>query len=205
MRGAIVLAGGRSERFGGNKALIKLGKKPLLLHVIDRLSGLVSETAVVIGARDDVGRYTPLLPPTAIVLKDVAEGMGPLAGILRGMQGIRSNCVLVLPCDSPFVNGEVLAYLFESLGGSDAAIPRWPNGNVEPLHAVYRASSAAPAAREALERGELLIVDMIKRLEKVVYVDTETIKVLDPGLMTFFNINSRGDLEAARGLMESLN
>lgn len=202
MRGAVVLAGGTSKRLGGNKALIRLGDRPLLLHVVERVSELVSETVVVIGARDDADRYASVLPSTVMVLKDVVEGKGPLAGVLTGMQGTRSNHVLVLPCDSPFVKREVLRYLFESVEGSDAAVPRWPNGNIEPLHAVYRASSAAPAARDALGRGELFIRDMIRRLERVVYVDTETIRGLDPGLTTFFNINSQEDLQAARRLIE---
>ncbi|MEM2936447.1 MAG: molybdenum cofactor guanylyltransferase, partial [Candidatus Bathyarchaeia archaeon] len=117
----------------GNKALIKLGDKPLLLHVTERIRGLTQETVVVIGKNDNLADYKSFLPPSITILKDIVTGMGPLAGILTGMQNMHSEYAVVLPCDSPFIKGEVLTYLFKMAQGVDAAIPRWPNGNIEPL------------------------------------------------------------------------
>jgi len=197
MWGALILAGGKSRRMKGNKALIKLGDKPLLLHVIERVRGLTQETVVVVGKNDDLADYESFLPPSVTILRDIVKGMGPLAGILTGMQNMRSEYVVVLPCDSPFIKREVLMYLFKMAQGADAAIPRWPNGNIEPLHAVYRVSAAIPATKAALERRELFILDMIKRLDRVIYVDTEEIRKIDEELVTFFNINTQEDLIVA--------
>ncbi len=200
MWGALILAGGKSRRMKGNKALIKLGGKPLLLHLTERIRGLTQETVVVVGKNDNLADYKSFLPPSVTILRDIVKGMGPLAGILTGMQNMRSEYAVVLPCDSPFIKRKVLTYLFKMVQGADAAIPRWPNGNIEPLHAVYRVSAAIPAARAALERRELFILDMIKRLDRVVYVDTNEIRKIDEELMTFFNINTQEDLIVAEKL-----
>jgi len=197
MWGALILAGGKSRRMQGNKALIKLGGKPLLLHVTERIRGLTQETVVVVGKNDNLADYESFLPPSINILRDTVTGMGPLAGILTGMQNMRSEYAVVLPCDSPFIKREVLTYLFKMAQGADAAIPRWPNGNIEPLHAVYRVSAAIPATKAALERRELFILDMIKRLDRVIYVDTEEIRKIDEELVTFFNINTQEDLIVA--------
>jgi molybdopterin-guanine dinucleotide biosynthesis protein A len=204
MWGVLILAGGKSRRIKGNKALIKLGDKPLLLHVTEGVLGLTREIVVVIGKNEEVNRYARLLPSTVTISKDVVCGKGPLAGIFTGMQCMRSKYALVLPCDSPFIKGEVLKYLITRAQGADAAIPRWPNGYVEPLHAVYKVSSAVPAAEAALKKEELFIVDMIKRLNKVVYVSTHEIKKFDQELITFFNINSREDLKTAELLKSEM-
>jgi len=204
MWGALILAGGKSKRIKENKALIRLGDKPLLLYVIEKIRELTQETVVVVGKNDNLADYRSFLPPSVTILKDTVTGMGPLAGILTGMQNMRSEYAVVLPCDSPFIKREVLTYLFRMVQGADAAIPRWPNGNIEPLHAVYRVSAAIPAAKAALERRELFILDMIKRLNRVVYVDTEEIRKIDEELMTFFNINTQEDLIAAEKISSKM-
>lgn len=195
--GVLVLAGGRSERLKENKALIRLGGKPLLLHVVERVLDLTNEIIVAVGKNDELSAYTRILPPTVIVVKDAVEGKGPLAGIFAGMKSMRSKYALVLSCDSPFIKKEVLMYLLHKVQKADAAIPQWSNGNIEPLHAGYKICSALTATETALEKSELFIRDMIKRLGKVIYVSTEEIRKLDPTLITFFNINSPEDLKAA--------
>ena len=136
MWGTIILAGGRSKRMKEDKVLMKLGDKPLLLHIVEKVLGLTRETIVVVGKNDDLKKYSSLLPLTVTLLRDNVEGIGPLAGMLTGMRSTQSKYALVLPCDSPFVNRKVLKYLLNKTQGVDATIPQWPNGQIEPLHAV---------------------------------------------------------------------
>lgn len=203
MWGALILAGGKSRRMKGNKSLIKLGDKPLLLHVTEKILGLAGEIVVVIGKNDVLRKYAAILPSTVTILSDVVEGKGPLAGILTGMQNMHSEYAVVLPSDSPFIEKEALKHLFDKAWGADAAIPRWPNGYIEPLHAVYKISSAVTAAETALRKEELLILDMIKRLKKVVYVSTDNLRKFDRELVTFFNINRQEDLRTATEILKS--
>lgn len=204
MLGALILAGGESRRMGENKALVKFDDKPLLLHVVEKVMPTTREIKVVIGKNDKLYDYAAILPSSVKILKDAVSGKGPLAGILTGMQNMRSEYAMVLPCDSPFVKREVLEHLVRRCQGTDAAIPRWPNGNIEPLHAVYRISSSLPAAKTALRKKELLVIDMIKRLDKVIYVSTDELRKFDQNLVTFFNINSQEDLKAAEILKSKM-
>lgn len=91
--------------------------------------------------------------------------------------------------------------LFEKAVGSDAAIPRWPNGDLEPLQSVYKVGKALPAAKLALGQGAFRMVDMIKQLRRVTYVPVREIKRLDGDLVTFFNVNTEGDLVAAEAAL----
>jgi len=204
MQGALILAGGKSRRIKGNKALIRLGDKPLLLHVVEKVFESTHETVVVIGKNDKLDKYASFLPSKVTILKDTMEGKGPLVGIVTGMQKMRSEYTVILPCDSPFIKREVIGHLFKRAQGADAAIPRWPNGNIEPLHAVYKILTSISAAETALRKDELLIVDMIKRLDKVVYVNTDELKNFDQELITFFNINNQEDLKTAKKLKSKM-
>ncbi len=203
MLGALVLAGGKSQRMKENKILTMLGDKPLLLHVIEKILGIASEVVVVVGKNDELEKYAAILPSQVTIVKDNVEGKGPLMGILTGMQKMHSEYAVVLPCDSPFIKKEVLEHLFNKAQGADAAIPRWPNGNIEPLHTIYKISSTISAAEAALKADELLILDMIKRLKKVVYLNTNNLRKFDQDLVTFFNINRQEDFRNAINILNS--
>jgi molybdopterin-guanine dinucleotide biosynthesis protein A len=201
--GALILTGGKSNRMKENKAFMTLGGKPLILHVIDKVAGLTCEIIVVSGKNDDLKRYTNILPSTVTLLKDSIEDKGPLAGMLTGMKSMRSKYALVLPCDTPFIESKVIAHLMKLTQKSDVVIPRWPNGNIEPLFAFYNISSTLPIIQNALCKGELFVLYMVKQIDKLVYVDVDEIKKLDTKLTTFFNINSREDLKAAEILLSN--
>lgn len=199
-RGAVVLAGGRGSRLGLNKALVKLKGRPLIDYVVKAAMEAVDELVIAIGFDDDPARYASFLPRGARVVKDPRGIQSPLAGMLAGMKVLASRRAVVLPCDSPFINVGVLNHLFKICETSDAAIPRWPNGYIEPLHSVYNAHSAVPAIEASIKAGELKVSMMIQRLKKVVYVPVGDLKSYDPKLLTFLNINTKEDLKKAESL-----
>lgn len=102
----------------------------------------------------------------------------------------------------PFVSRETISLLFELCTGKAAVIPRWPNGNVEPLHAVYHTKMAFEAAKAAVAEGKLHMRAMIENLRGVRYVSTLVIQQLDPELRTFFNINTFADLKMATAMVK---
>jgi molybdopterin-guanine dinucleotide biosynthesis protein A len=203
VRGALLLAGGRSKRFGRNKAFVKVGGRPLLLHVLDAAVGVADEIVVAIGREQHVDSYTGLIPEYVRVLKDTPREKSPLVGIITGFEVMKSEYSLVLSCDTPFVKQRVLKYLFKRADRSDAAIPRWMSGELEPLQSVYRVMSALPAAKLALHERGFRNVDMIKRLRRVTYVPVSVLKRFDSDLITFFNVNTRTDLRRASRIHSS--
>jgi len=201
MKTAIVLSGGKSSRFGENKALKKLKGKPLVCYAIDKLLEASYKVILVIGANDRISDFSRILPSSIIITKDELVGYGPLAGILAGMKKVITSYTAVLPCDSPFIKPEVIDFLFDNVKHHEAIIPRWPNGYIEPLHAVYRVKPALKAIKEAISKKELYIVDMIRRLKRVKYVSTNELKLYDKDLLTFFNINTKNDFKKAKEII----
>jgi molybdopterin-guanine dinucleotide biosynthesis protein A len=102
----------------------------------------------------------------------------------------------------PFVSGNVLELLFSVSAAKDAVVPRWANGYIEPLQAVYRTASAREASIEAVSKGETRMKSMIALLKQVRYVSTIVIQKIDPDLCTFFNVNTLSDLRKAESLMK---
>ena len=200
----VILAGGFSKRFGEDKALLKLAKKPLILHILDRIITITDAAIVVVSSKNQVEHYSRILPTTVEIVKDEYEIRTPLVGAMTGFKHAKGKYTLLLPCDTPFVSRSVAALLLKLCIDRDAAIPRWPNGYLEPLHAAYATKSALTAARTTLEKEQLNMRSMIETLDNVHYVNVNTIKKIDPKLMTFFNINTQGDLRRAEKAMQNL-
>jgi molybdopterin-guanine dinucleotide biosynthesis protein A len=200
-RAAIILAGGESSRFGSNKALELLAGKPLVCHVAERLSSVAGEILVVIGYHESRAGYEAVLPSSVRIMNDGQEGKTPLIGIVTGLQAAKSEYALICACDVPFVKEEVVELLFQRASGVDAAIPKWNKGHIEPLEAVYRVASTLKAAQETLALTGLPLRVMIGKLAQVVYVSVEDeIGRVNPDLRTFFNVNTREDMERAEEL-----
>jgi molybdopterin-guanine dinucleotide biosynthesis protein A len=201
-RSAIVLAGGFSSRFGQDKGILEIASKPLIKHVIDAVSPVVDETIVVTNSQDRTAKYAKVVATDVRFAIDSCESEGPLIGALTGFRFAHGKYALLLPFDTPFVSREVVSLLFELCLNKAAVIPRWPNEQIEPLHAVYQAKLALEAAKSAVSEGKLTMRAMIEKLRGVRYVSTLVIQQVDPGLKTFFNINTPSDLKKAMAMVK---
>lgn len=201
-RSAIVLAGGFSSRFGQDKGILELANKPLIRHVVDAVSAVVDETVVVTNSQERVTKYAEVTRSDVKFAVDVCESQSPLIGALTGFGVAQGKYSLLLPFDTPFVSCEVVSLLFELCVNRAAVIPRWPTGNIEPLHAVYLTAQALEAAKSAVAEEKLNLRAMIEKLRGVRYVSTLVIQQLDPELRTFFNINTPADLEKAIAMVK---
>lgn len=197
-RTAIILAGGPPGGFGSDKGLANLASKPLISHVIERIKNLVDEIVICVKSSNQQSHYAPVIPEGSRIIVDL-EGFPecPLTGAMTGLSNSRGEYSIILPCDTPFISRRVVDLMFEIAVGVDAVVPRWPDGRIEPLHAVYKTRRALDSAREALSRGELRMESMIHRLRMVRYLSTIVIKEIDPKLLTFFNVNTPLDLRRA--------
>jgi molybdopterin-guanine dinucleotide biosynthesis protein A len=201
-RSAIVLAGGVSSRFGQDKGTLEIANKPLIRHVLDAVNPLVDEKIVVTSSQERVAKYAKIVPSDVRFAVDLCELKGPLIGALTGFESARGKYALLLPFDTPFVSREVVSLLFELCFGKAAAIPRWPNEQIEPLHAVYQTKLALEASKIAVGEGKLNVRAMIEKLRGVRYVSTLVIQQLDPEFKTFFNVNTPVDLKKAVAMVK---
>lgn len=202
MRSGVILAGGFSRRLGTNKAFVRLGNKPMIRWIHDAVQPAVSEIIVVINQMHIAEDYSGRLPGNVRIVKDAYPGQTPVIGIYTGMMSVRSDYSFITACDSPFIQPGIIRRLFEAADGYDAAIPKWSDGHIEPLVSVYKAETTQRAAQEAHKKGELSNADIIKRLDHVVYVGVEDdLKKFDSELFSFFNINTRAELQKAVDLV----
>jgi molybdopterin-guanine dinucleotide biosynthesis protein A len=200
-RTAVVLAGGRSTRFGDeDKAVADLAGAPMIRRVVDRVVPAVD--AVVINCRAAQREAIAAALDGAAVPVTFAEDdypdEGPMAGMATGLRAVESEYALVVACDMPFVDPGFVDYLFERAAGHDAAVPR-PEQWFETTHAVYRAAAMAEACESALAEGEERIVAPLFDLDFVV-VDADEVRD-HATTHTFENCNTREDFaDAARRL-----
>lgn len=117
----VLLAGGQARRMGGvDKGLVELAGRPMVAHVIARLGPQVA--ALVVNANRNRERYAGL---GVEVVADTIEGyLGPLAGLLAGMEAAETELVVTAPCDSPFVPPDLVERLVAGLdaAGADLAV-----------------------------------------------------------------------------------
>ena len=197
---AIILAGGFSKRFGRDKGLVKLKGKALVMYLLEKVAKVVDEKVIVVGSEAQRDAFSPLLEHVTDVIVDKYNGHGPLIGALTGFETVQSEYSLLLPCDTPFLSSGIAALLLDCCIGRSAAIPRWPNGWIEPLQAAYHTKSAIIATKKALDQGKMDMLSMIKYLRGIRYISTVVLQKLDSELLTFFNINTFEDLKKAESL-----
>jgi len=191
---AIILAGGKGKRMGyREKSLMDINGEPLITYVTRSLENIIDE--IIISVRDEEqGKLLGLVLPGYTYAFDSYENTGPLAGILSGLLLCRNEFCFIVACDMPFINENVVKMLFRRSEDHDAAIPRWEDGFLEPLHAVYRCKPMIFETKKALEAGETIILAPIFKL-KVDFVEIDEIRKIDPDLRTFININTPEDMD----------
>ena len=196
-KSAVILAGGFSRRFGSDKGLVLLRNKPLVRHVIDKVSPTVDEVLVVVSSKEQKKTFEPVVGNEANIIIDKDDSQSPLVGAITGFKIAKGEYTLLLPCDAPLVSTRILQFLLDMCINKRAVIPRWPNGYIEPLQAVYHTQSALTAAKTALKQGHMNMRSMIENLRGVRYVSTTVLEQLEPRLVTFFNVNTSQDLKKA--------
>jgi molybdenum cofactor guanylyltransferase len=201
-RSVVILAGGSSKGFSGDKGVLDLAGKPLLRHVVDAVKGLADEVIVVTSTQERADVYAKLVPPNVRFVTDAEESSGPLVAALTGFEAAQGEYSLLLPYDSPFVNIDVATLLFECSGGKSAVVPRWTNSQIDPLHAVYNTKKGLEAARRALAEGEMDLAVMVCGMHGVRYMSTLVLEQIDPDLKTFFCVNTPLDLKKANAMLK---
>jgi molybdopterin-guanine dinucleotide biosynthesis protein A len=198
----ILLAGGRSSRMGGReKALLDIGGKPMLLHVLSRLRPQVGRVAI--NANGDPARFSGFCLP---VVPDSIEGYaGPLAGLHAGLAWARretpdARYVASVPVDSPFVPDDLVARLKSALVAADAPCAiaaskreRYPVAGLWRIELVDDLAAALQDDVRALHR----FADM----HRCAVVDFPLQDAGRAQVDPFFNVNSPADLDKARTLL----
>ena len=189
----IILAGGASSRFGFNKALLKIGDLPLVERVAKRLHSVVDDLVLVTNLPEQFG----FLGLTTV--GDIHRGIGTLGGLHAGLNAIRTRYGIVVGCDMPFLNPDLLRYMVSVRDQADVIMPRIGR-YYEPLHAVY-ARQCLPIIEQSIKAGERRVLRACDGLH-IKYVDEEEIARYDPHHLSFFNVNTPDDLRKMNEMLQ---
>ena len=194
---ALILAGGASKRFGQPKALIDMAGRPLIARVAAAIASLTDETIVSVADRALEERIRSILP-RAVFARDVRPGRGPIEGFHRGFRAATGDLLLVAPCDAPFLQPPLYRLLLDVLEEHDAAVPKFEV--LDPVRAVYRRASVLEVLAASPEvASPSALVDRLH----CVFVGPDRIRAVDPGLVSFFDMNTHADLDEALQRMGS--
>ena len=190
----VILAGGQSRRMGQNKALMRLGNEPLIVHVIRQMESVTDELLLITNEPD---LYTSLKLP---IYPDILPDMGALGGLHAGLSYAANSTVICVGCDMPLLQSNLLSHLVALLGSYDAVVPcvqavDRPSPVFQTLSAVY-SKRCLPVIDEMLAVGELRVHALYDRIDARI-VQPHEWREFDPRGLSFFNINTPEDFEKA--------
>ncbi len=191
----IVLAGGMSRRLGRDKAVEAIGGQSLISRVLDGLSHVADELVVVVNNQERAEELP--LPDSVVVAVDIYPDTGSLGGIFTGLSASTNEWGIVVACDMPFLNLELLGYLLSLRNSHDLVVPVIEH-RLEPTHAAY-SRVCLPAIETRLRANDLKIAKFFDDV-RAKYVSQRHVEEFDPSKLSFFNINTEEDLTRARML-----
>jgi len=194
---AVVLAGGKSKRFGSNKAEIMLKDKKLIDYTLEKIKSKFKKI-IIVSNNLNFSNYT--------TIKDCIDGqLGPLAGVLSAMKwakinGDVFNWIVTFPCDTPFFNISLIEKFKKVSKAQDSKLYFAKAKNKR--HNIFGLWSLDLI--DQLE--EDLLVNSIRKVEDWANkIGVRTINFENEKYDTFFNINTKEDLKYASELFEKIN
>lgn len=197
---SIILAGGKSKRFGQPKFNVKLKSKPLILYVMKKIYSISSEIIISVKFEWQKGLIERILMRNGLQEKivftiDDPEIPGILSGVKSALMKCKGSLAFITGCDLPFISPKTVKWLVNNIDNYDAIVPLWKNGFIEPLYSVYRVEPALKAIEKTIVNNDFSMRGLLKQIH-VKYVSAEYLEELASNPI-FFNINTKKDLVKA--------
>ncbi len=187
---ALILAGGKSSRMGSDKALVDYQGKPMLLSVY-QVAAACTEQVYILTPWSD--RYQSILPPDCQYLVESQPGKGPVNGLYQGLEQISADWILLLACDLPLLDVEILQSWINKLPqipASTLALVPQRSQIWEPMCGFYR-KEVKTELDIFLKMGKRSFQELLSG------IDVEALNVDEKTSLMLFNCNSPGDLESS--------
>ena len=195
----VILAGGKSSRFGEDKSTAKLGNKTLLDHTVSKIENEFNEILVISNNKDFNFKNNKIY-----IVEDCIEGqLGPLVGILTAMKWVTKNkknykWIASFPCDTPFFDIKLISELKIKVKETSKKLI-FLNSNKK-RHNIFGLWS--------LDLIEILEKDIKSSFRKVELwadkVGYENININEEKFDRFLNINTKKDLEKAKENLDKI-
>ncbi|TAL09933.1 MAG: molybdenum cofactor guanylyltransferase [Nitrospirae bacterium] len=187
----LIIAGGKSRRLGIDKRFLDLGGRTCIQRVLDAYRGIFDEILVVADAVE------PFQSLGLRVVVDLIPGRAALGGLYTGLHYAASERVFAAAADMPWIAPAAIRIVLDQSLAGDIVIPDL-DGKLQPMHAVY-AKACLPFLRTLVEAGTLKVQELCNCPElRVRRIPRSAFTAADPGLRSFFNINTPDDLAQAK-------
>ncbi len=189
----VILVGGKGRRLGKDKTNLSINGEIILGRTFSILERVFAVEPLLIGDKQINGFNT---------IKDVVKDAGPLGGLYTAFFNTEEQFVFLTACDMPFINEQLLMYMYGNLDKSvDIYIPR-VGSYIELLFAFYN-RRLFTKVKQSIELKEFPL-RLLLRNSKVQYLKENEIVRFDRELTTFFNVNTKED-EAKLGFLAKLH
>jgi len=190
----VVLAGGRSRRFGANKALAAWEGATLIEAVVNSMLEILPRVLVVTKNSSELAF---LKRKRVRIIEDACLEGHPMGGLFTALRGLKTGHAFVAACDMPFIRRELIEALWRSRADYDAVIPVWKDVR-QPLCGVY-ARGCLGMIRSSIDSDMLGISRLFDDLRTRFMLEPE-IADIDPQGLSFMDIDTCEDYERAKGL-----
>lgn len=184
---------------GSDKALLPMpGREqvPFVAHLTELLTTLCSEVVLVTRDEEQAATYTKYLvvqePNPVRIVNDKVPAAGPLMGLFSGLSTLQTSHALVTAVDMPFVQKEMLCFLLSHPLDEELLVPVVDNVP-QVLLAIYP-RTLLPLLEACLQRGRRDLRSLLE-IAPVHYINETQLRKVDPGLRSFVNVNTPGDLQ----------
>ncbi len=177
---ALILAGGKSSRFGSDKSLLILNQKLIVQHLVECCSSFADEVLIVSNQDAKFGL------PGIRELHDIYPDMGPLGGIHAGLCAAKNDYIFVSACDMPFFDEFLAKCMLSQLDEYQAVLPYYQN-KYEPLFSALRRDKALSVTEYLLQHNKKRMMLLFEQLETYCWECTKEEHE------NFYNINYRED------------
>ncbi|TAJ99667.1 MAG: molybdenum cofactor guanylyltransferase [Chloroflexota bacterium] len=191
----IVLAGGRSTRFGADKLAVEVDGRPLLHHAIEAVAAVVSQVIVVASPGTDPALPADLEARVRVVHDPQSFG-GPLVGLVAALGEADAPIALVVGGDMPRMVPLVLRRLVATIGPGRPAVSLEIPGRIHPLPMALDVLVAGRAAATVLERGGRALRELLAEVGAI-SIPAPVWLALDPAGATIVDIDRPTDLGSA--------
>lgn len=190
----VVLAGGKSLRFGEDKSQVKLNNKSLIDHILSEILTEFKELLIVSNNSIEFNKSEKIS-----IISDFKNNLGPLGGVLTAMKWIKDNnkdyqWISTFPTDTPFFKKQILKDFHDKINLKNGKLFFIKSNNTR--HNIFGLWSIdlADKLEKDLENGDRKVEDWANKVG-VNIIDMQFEKN-DP----FFNINTKEDLEKAKDI-----
>lgn len=181
---------------GQDKAFLKVGGQPVIERVLERVSALTDDLFISTNSPEKYEQFD------LRTVADLYPGKAALGGIYTVIHAARHPHVLIVACDMPFLDTELLQHLIDLAPTADVVAPLIEPPQPETMHAVY-SKNCLSAIEPRLLVNKLRIIGFFDEVS-VRYLERDEVARFDPNFYSFINMNTPEDWQTVQAIAEQL-